>query len=145
MQNRIDRLESLVLSLMTNGAQSAGPVAAAAAIAHTGSLPTDSISGSSAGYPLDLDRDDMIKEEVEGQEEMEGEVDRLGKSIGVMKVDSNKNLFISEAHWYSILAEVSFRTIHTRLDHLVTILTNFEDYGSQELLCRKQKAVRRPA
>ncbi|KAG9536290.1 hypothetical protein KCU77_g23346, partial [Aureobasidium melanogenum] len=32
MQNRIDRLESLVLSLMTNGTQAAGPSAAHAAI-----------------------------------------------------------------------------------------------------------------
>jgi hypothetical protein len=35
MQNRIDRLEGLVLSLMTNGAQSAGPAAAQAAIAQS--------------------------------------------------------------------------------------------------------------
>jgi hypothetical protein len=92
---------------MTNGAQSAGPVAAAAAISHAGSIPTDSISGSSAGFPVDVDRDDMIKEEVEGQDDNESEVDIVAKSIGVMKVDSNRNLFISEAHWYSILAEVS--------------------------------------
>jgi hypothetical protein len=35
MQNRIDRLEGLVLPLMTNGAQSAGPAAAAAAISRS--------------------------------------------------------------------------------------------------------------
>jgi hypothetical protein len=102
MQNRIDRLESLVLSLMTNGAQSAGPTAATQALASAG--PGSSISGSSSGFPLDVD---SIKEETEGQQDMEeSEVDQVAKSMGVMKVDNNKNIFASEAHWYSILAEV---------------------------------------
>ncbi|KAF2836248.1 hypothetical protein M501DRAFT_902265, partial [Patellaria atrata CBS 101060] len=101
MQNRIDRLEGLVLALMTNGAQSAGPAAAHAAIAGT-----SSISGSSADAPLDLDieNDDTIKEEDEGEE---SDVDRIAKSIGVMKVDNNKAFFASEAHWYAILGEIS--------------------------------------
>jgi hypothetical protein len=103
MQNRIDRLESLVLSLMTNGAQSAGPTAATQAIASAG--PGGSISGSSSGFPVDVD---SIKEETEGQlDAEESEVDQVAKSMGVMKVDSGKNIFASEAHWYSILAEVS--------------------------------------
>jgi hypothetical protein len=103
MQNRIDRLESLVLSLMTNGAQSAGPTAATQALVSTG--PGSSMSGSSPGFPLDVD---SIKEETEGQQDMEeSEVDQVAKSMGIMKVDNNKNIFASEAHWYSILAEVS--------------------------------------
>lgn len=97
MQNRIDRLENLVLSLMTNGAQSAGPTAAATAVA-------GSLSGSSVGVPLDVDGDDMISEENEG---LDGEVDKVTKSIGVMKVMDNKApIFASEAHWYAILGEV---------------------------------------
>lgn len=94
MQNRIDRLEGLVLSLMTNGSQSAGTAAASAAIAGTGS----SRSGSSQGFPRDVD---SIQEEPEGNE---SEVDQVTKSIGIMKVDSGRNIFASEAHWYSILA-----------------------------------------
>ncbi|RDI89805.1 hypothetical protein Vi05172_g404 [Venturia inaequalis] len=97
MQNRIDRLEGLVLSLMTNGSQSAGPAAASAAIAGAGS----SMSGSSQGFPRDVD---SIQEEPEGNE---SEVDQVTKSIGIMKVDSGRNIFASEAHWYSILAEIS--------------------------------------
>ena len=71
MQNRIDRLESLVLSLMTNGAQSAGPAAANAAL-------SDGLRGSYSGgspdhpYPI-LEDDEMVKEEQEGSNsEVEG-------------------------------------------------------------------------
>ncbi|KAF2459734.1 fungal-specific transcription factor domain-containing protein [Lineolata rhizophorae] len=100
MQSRIDRLEGLVLSLMTNGAQSAGPAAAASAVA-------GSVSGSSADAHLDIDdSQDMIKEDPEGEEE-EDEVDHVAKSLGVMKVDNNRAVFASEAHWYAILGELS--------------------------------------
>ncbi|OCK77609.1 hypothetical protein K432DRAFT_407162 [Lepidopterella palustris CBS 459.81] len=97
MQNRIDRLEGLVLSLMTNGAQSAGPTAAAAAIA-------GSMNGGSAEHPYEISGPDSIKEEDEGED---SEVEQVAKSIGVMKVDNNKAVFASEAHWYAILGEIS--------------------------------------
>lgn len=98
MQNRIDRLEGLVLSLMTNGAQSAGPAAAQAAIAQ-------SLSNGSPEDPYDLTTGpESIKEEDEGEE---SEVEHVTKSIGVMKVDNNRAVFASEAHWYAILGEIS--------------------------------------
>lgn len=98
MQNRIDRLEGLVLSLMTNGAQSAGPTAAAALLA-------GSEKGSSADVPFDVDDGEMIKEEQEGED---SEVEGVAKSIGIMKVtDGNRALYASESHWYAILGEVS--------------------------------------
>lgn len=97
MQNRIDRLESLVLSLMTNGPQSAGPSAAAAAIA-------GSISSGSNDNAFPASAQESIPEE-DGEE---SEVEQVAKSIGVMKVDnSGKSMFASEAHWYAILGEVS--------------------------------------
>jgi hypothetical protein len=102
MQNRIDRLEGLVLSLMTNGAQSAGPAAAAAAISRSQS---DS-AGSS--FPLDVDRedDDMIKEEEEGED---SEVDGVTNSLGILKVDADKgkSLYFGDSHWHLVLADVS--------------------------------------
>ncbi|KAF2258820.1 hypothetical protein CC78DRAFT_477265 [Lojkania enalia] len=98
MQNRIDRLEGLVLSLMTNGAQSAGPAAAQAAIAN-------SMSNGSVDHPYDMSNGpESIKEEDEGEE---SEVEQVAKSIGVMKVDNNRAVFASEAHWYAILGEIS--------------------------------------
>ncbi|KAF2705072.1 hypothetical protein K504DRAFT_449120 [Pleomassaria siparia CBS 279.74] len=98
MQNRIDRLEGLVLSLMTNGSQSAGPAAAHAAIAN-------SMANGSADHPYELTNEpESIKEEDEGDD---SEVEQVAKSIGVMKMDNNRAVFASEAHWYAILGEIS--------------------------------------
>jgi hypothetical protein len=103
MQNRIDRLEGLVLSLMTNGAQSAGPAAAAAAISRS-----QSDSAGSSSFPLDIDRDDddMIKEEEEGED---SDVDGVTSSLGILKVDADKgkSLYFGDSHWHLVLADVS--------------------------------------
>ena len=82
---------------MTNGAQSAGPAAAQAAIAA-------SISGSngSADQPYDISPESIPEEDIGD----ESEVENVTKSIGVMKVDNNRAIFASEAHWYAILGEV---------------------------------------
>lgn len=107
MQNRIDRLEGLVLSLMTNGPQSAGPVAAVAALAQTKSTPASDMSRISSNLTIDTgdsNHDDM-EEDMDDRDDRD--VDHVAKSIGVMKVDGGKNMFISEAHWFSILAEIS--------------------------------------
>lgn len=95
MQNRIDRLESLVLSLMTNGAQSAGPAAAAAAISAAGITASGKSSNGLNGDENGTD----------GQEESETE--QVTKSFGIMKVDNNKSYYISEAHWSAVLNDVS--------------------------------------
>lgn len=105
MQNRIDRLESLVLSLMTNGTQSAGPTAATAAVAGLGPNSGSSLSGSSPRFQLDME---SVREEEEDGEDDDSEVDTVSKSMGVMKMDSGRIIYASEAHWYSILAEVCF-------------------------------------
>lgn len=103
MQNRIDRLEGLVLSLMTNGAQSAGPAAAAAAISRS-----QSDSTTSSAFPLELDRedDDMIKEEEEGDD---SEVDGVTNSLGILKVDpeKGKSLYFGDSHWHMVLADIA--------------------------------------
>ena len=100
MQNRIDRLEGLVLSLMTNGSQSAGPTAA------TRALSFSSPSSGSAASPqnVDLDGDDMIKDE---NEDGESETDQVSKSLGMMKVENNRSMYFGEAHWAAILNDVS--------------------------------------
>jgi hypothetical protein len=100
MQNRIDRLEGLVLSLMTNGAQSAGPAAAVAAINRSQS---DS-AGSSFPREVEQEDDDMIKED----DEDDSDVDGVANSLGVMKVDSDKGktTYIGDSHWHLVLADV---------------------------------------
>ncbi|KAL4925468.1 Zn(II)2Cys6 transcription factor [Aspergillus undulatus] len=96
MQNRIDRLEGLVLSLMTNGSQSEGPAAAMAAISGT---------SSSIGSAQHVHDDVEIDDEPAIQEESETE--QVTKSFGIMKVDNNKSYYISDAHWASVLSEIS--------------------------------------
>jgi hypothetical protein len=104
MQNRIDRLEGLVLSLMTNGAQSAGPAAAAAAISRSQSDSTGSASFPSNDY--DGDVGDMIKEE---DEDDESDVETVANSLGVLKVDADKgkSMYLGDSHWHLVLADVS--------------------------------------
>ncbi|KAJ8061756.1 hypothetical protein OCU04_009554 [Sclerotinia nivalis] len=101
MQNRIDRLEGLVLSLMTNGASSAGPAAAAAAIHRSQSES----AGSSYPPDVDQDDDDMIKEE--GDED--SDVDGVANSLGVMKVDPDKGktTYLGDSHWHLVLKDIA--------------------------------------
>lgn len=94
MQNRIDRLEGLVLSIMTNGPQSAGTSAATAAI---------SGSGSSSSGPNTQDVD-LCDGEMGADE---SDTDKVTKSLGIMKVDNNKSYYVSESHWASVLHDVS--------------------------------------
>ena len=103
MQNRIDRLEGLVLSLMTNGSQSAGAAAATRALSM-------STSSGSMEYPqdVDIDRIDDTSGVVKGEgEEAESETDRVAQSLGIMKVDNNKSMYYGDAHWATILSDIA--------------------------------------
>lgn len=132
MQNRIDRLEGLVLSLMTNGSQSAGPAAAMAA------LSGNSSSISSAQPATDLD----VDEDAHGGPE-ESDTEQVTKSFGIMKVDNNnKSYYVSEAHWAAVLSDVS---IVLPRSMTVPALTHpdFADRRSTQLLQHAQKTIRR--
>lgn len=97
---------------MTNGAQAAGPAAAAAAIQSmdgmngnsTMSSTYGSMSTGSVDAPPPIGEDDMIREDGEGDE---SEVEQVAKNLGIMKVDNNRQTFASEAHWYAILGEIA--------------------------------------
>ena len=108
MQNRIDRLEGLVLSLMTNGNSSGSAAAAQAAIR----TATSSTTGSgSLGPNLDsqLDDSEMNESAYVDAGENESETDGVTKSLGILKVDQEKNktYYIGEAHWAALLTEIS--------------------------------------
>ncbi len=106
MQSRIDRLEGLVLSLMTNGPQSAGATAATRALSM-------STSAGSVEYPHDIDVDGAQENGTnkgEG-EEAESETDQVSQSLGMMKVDNNKSMYFGDAHWATIMNDVSSHTI----------------------------------
>ncbi|KAB8356457.1 hypothetical protein FH972_024040 [Carpinus fangiana] len=104
MQNRIDRLENLVLSLMTNGGPpSAGPAAAAAQAALSASRSPTSM-GTHPSH--DFDQQDQDMDLKDGREE-DSEVEQMSRSIGVMKVQNDRQFFASEAHWWAILSDIA--------------------------------------
>ncbi len=96
-----------MLSLMTNGAQSAGPAAATAALASGVSSESPDTSQNAA------DDDAMVREEAEGDE---SDVDQVANTLGVMKVEADKsNTYVGDSHWTSVLNEVSAPRRHQRL------------------------------
>ncbi|KAJ4860226.1 fungal specific transcription factor domain-containing protein [Trichoderma breve] len=82
MQNRIDRLEGLVLSLMHGGAN-VDPASAAAA------------AGRDEGVT-------MLEDDSDTEE-------GLAASLGVLKVDPDKgkSMYIGQEHWHTILSDIS--------------------------------------
>lgn len=99
MQNRIDRLEGLVLSLMHGGANIDAATAAAAGAA-AAQPTTDSGSSARAGRE---DENAMAEDDSSDIE------DELATSLGVLKVDTDKgkSMYIGQEHWHTILADIS--------------------------------------
>ena len=109
MQNRIDRLEGLVLSLMHGGANvdpSTAAAAAAEAAAHAAATTASTTdSGDSAARP-DVDDDGAMRDDGEVDSDIE---DGLATSLGILKVDSDrgKSMYIGQQHWHTILADIA--------------------------------------
>lgn len=111
MQNRIDRLEGLVLSLMHGGANIDPSTAAAAAAEATASrgAPVVALSNVDSTPPTHPDRDDdgeMKDDDDEGDSDID---ENLAESLGVLKVDADqgKSMYIGQEHWHSLLADVA--------------------------------------
>ncbi|KIW48321.1 uncharacterized protein PV06_00923 [Exophiala oligosperma] len=104
MQNRIDRLEGLVLSLMTNGSQSVGPAAVQQAL----SAGTSVAGSGSLGPPLDNELDETTMMDDGDNQEAESETDGVTQSFGILKVDAEKQktFYVGEAHWAALLSEI---------------------------------------
>lgn len=110
MQNRIDRLEGLVLSLMTNGAAAPGPTAAVAAVASERSGSTSTSTAVEDGGDLgDGEMGKIKEEEDEDGEGGESDVDAVANSFGVLKVDAEteKTMYMGDSHWHLVLSDVS--------------------------------------
>ncbi|KAG6025022.1 hypothetical protein E4U41_001627 [Claviceps citrina] len=115
MQNRIDRLEGLVLSLMHNGgAANAG----AGGRPRNGASTSQSVAdgGSSAGATGQPRGEEAA---MAGDEESDVD-DHLAKSIGVLKVDADKgkSMYFGQEHWHLILSDIAevktFFTLHKK-------------------------------
>lgn len=105
MQNRIDRLEGLVLSLMTNGSQSAGPHAATAAVLSARG------SSTSNGQPVDGDPGEarMLDDEDEEAQGDDSDTEKVTKRFGIMKVDNEnkKTVYLGGEHWAAVLNDIA--------------------------------------
>ncbi len=110
MQNRIDRLEGLVLSLMHGGANIEAPSLPGASSVSSGGGPASNISPSAAdtgSLPAKLEgHDDGAM-----QDDDESDIDEgLANSLGVLKVvDSarSKHVYLGEEHWHTILSDIA--------------------------------------
>lgn len=112
MQNRIDRLEGLVLSLMHGGAN-VSPTEAAAAAAVVSATSSSSKSGpgvnsatpNSDSIGMEADDGDM-RDDDDDDSDIDG---GLATSLGVLKVDADrgKSMYIGQEHWHTILADIS--------------------------------------
>ncbi|KAI0485166.1 fungal-specific transcription factor domain-containing protein [Xylariaceae sp. FL0804] len=109
MQNRIDRLEGLVLSLMHGGANvDVSTVAAAASSGPTNATgPVSSNTDSSSSARIDQDDEMAMREEAEDDDSDVG--DGLAASLGTLKVDTDKgkSMYIGQEHWHTLLSDIS--------------------------------------
>lgn len=107
MQDRINRLEALVLNLVTEQNQVGGsssqnplsPVAAARNIMSPSSA--QELTPSSTAEQSDV---------MDGGHPEESETERVTNSLGVMHVHQNKSLYIGNTHWAAVLEDVSTTT-----------------------------------
>ncbi|KAI0159520.1 hypothetical protein GGR57DRAFT_490594 [Xylariaceae sp. FL1272] len=109
MQNRIDRLEGLVLSLMHGGANvdPSTVAAAAAATSRSGQAEAGSTVDSSSSARHDRDDEGAMRDDVE---DAGSDVDdNLANSLGVLKVDvdQGKSMYVGQEHWHTLLADIS--------------------------------------
>ncbi|KAL2178651.1 fungal-specific transcription factor domain-containing protein [Thermothelomyces heterothallicus CBS 202.75] len=109
MQNRINRLEGLVLSLMHGGAN-------IDASSLPGGSSTSSGGAASNGSPSTADSSSLRAKaeghdddgEVQGDDESDVD-DGLAKSLGVLKMDParSKHVYLGEEHWHTILLDIA--------------------------------------
>ncbi|KAI5306442.1 GTPase of the mitochondrial inner membrane that associates with the large ribosomal subunit [Ascosphaera pollenicola] len=107
MQNRIDRLENLVLSLMNNGHPAAGAPSAQHPV-HPSLQHVDAIASN--GYRDDtshVDSNDAMST-ANDEDAYESDTEQVTKSLGVMKVASENNAYyFSDSHWLSVLGDLA--------------------------------------
>lgn len=107
MQNRIDRLEGLVLSLMHGGANiDVSSVAAAAAAAGSNAVAGASSGTDSSSFAkIDLDEDGTMRDDEDDSDTDDG----LATSVGVLKLDADKgkSMYVGQEHWHTLLTDIS--------------------------------------
>jgi hypothetical protein len=102
MQNRIDRLEGLVLSLMHGGAN----IDASAVAAAAGGKPAPASVTDSSVPRNDAEDEGIMHDEGDADSDVD---DGLATSLGVLKVDPDKgkSMYIGQEHWHVLLADIA--------------------------------------
>ncbi|KXJ91778.1 hypothetical protein Micbo1qcDRAFT_57767 [Microdochium bolleyi] len=114
MQNRIDRLEGLVLSLMHGGAN-IDPAAITAVASgkgpapHSASISAPSTADSSSFVRVGRDGDGIMRDDDQDGDSEEDEADSLATTVGFLKLDADKgkSMYIGHEHWHSLLADIA--------------------------------------
>jgi hypothetical protein len=112
MQSRIDRLEGLVLSLMSGNSNnvSAGRQRTGGS-SSGGAVYSESQDGEldeydeSMGYDHD-EQDEREDGRRDGPSSVEDEVEEVRNALGIMKVQGGKTFYRGETHWAALLSEV---------------------------------------
>lgn len=105
MQQRVERLESLLLSFATNGPQALGPAAAHRAL----SMSTENASNEyTPETEIDMERGGEESSLRRSMGVDESETEQVAQSLGVMKVDNSKAMYFGDGHWTAIMGEVCF-------------------------------------
>ncbi|RYO85055.1 hypothetical protein DL764_009240 [Monosporascus ibericus] len=107
MQNRIDRLEGLVLSLMHGGANidASSVAAAASATGAKSAAAAPSSTDSSSFARIEMDEDGAIRDDEADSDTDDG----LATSVGILKLDADKgkSMYIGQEHWHTLLSDIS--------------------------------------
>ncbi|KAH9904181.1 fungal-specific transcription factor domain-containing protein [Xylariomycetidae sp. FL2044] len=120
MQNRIDRLEGLVLSLMHGGANIEPTPSVPVSVPAVGVAGPSALSTTdSSSARFDQEDDGAMRDDDDdaGNSDID---DGLATSLGVLKVDTDKNktMYIGQEHWHTLLADIAevknFYTSHKK-------------------------------
>ena len=110
MQNRVERLENMLLTMIANsGSQDAAKASrtlslSTAASPRSGGSHSQELSTPSQDTPH---TDDQFGEEEDG----ESETDKVTNSFGVMHFNNNQSVYLGEVHWGTVLSDVSYAFI----------------------------------
>lgn len=106
MQNRIDRLEGLVLSLMQGGAAVDTSTPSSGASVNPPGIRSGSTMDSSSSMRNDNDEDGMMRDDEDDDSDVDG---GLASSLGILKVDADrgKSMYIGQEAWHTILSDIS--------------------------------------
>lgn len=108
MQNRINRLEGLVLSLMHGGANIEVPALPGSSSVSSGGAASN-LSPSTADTSS-LPAKTEVHDDGTMQDEEESDIDDgLANSLGVLRVDPvrSKHVYLGEEHWHTILSDIA--------------------------------------